>query len=74
MVKEIVVKSTPASRWAFRYGRRYGYTLYGSLIFIGLIALLFGGSGIVIGITLIIIGGFLIRRHNNYHKKLKNKE
>lgn len=69
----IDIKSTPTSRWAFRYRRRYGYTFPGGLIFAGVIALLFGGTGIAIGIAFILVGGYMMHRHHTFHQNLRGK-
>jgi len=74
MVREVVVKSTPVSRWAFRYRKRYGYNFSGALILVGIIALFFGGLGVAIGMAFILVGAFVMWGHHDYHKKLKNKK
>lgn len=65
------IDSTPASRWAGRYRKRYGYNFFGAIIFIGLIAMLFGGFGIVLGLACIAVGGFFIWKHNEFHRGKK---
>ena len=65
--QRINIESTPTSRWGDRYRKRYGYNFYGSIIVIGVIISLFGGF--IIGIPMIIVGGYMIRKHHKYHNK-----
>ncbi len=57
------IESTPASRWAQNYKKRYLYNLGGALIFFGLI-FLFGS--IFLGLGLMGIGGYIIYKNKKY--------
>ena len=61
------IESTPTSRWAYRYRKKYGYTFYGLIAFVGIITLrsgfLFIGGGIA------VIGAVLLINHYKYHNK-----
>ena len=64
----ININSTPASRWAADYRKRYGYNFYGFILFIGVIITLFGGF--IVGIPCIIVGGILLIAHHDHYNKL----
>ena len=61
------IESTPASRWAARYRKRYGYNFYGMITFLGFVTIFFN---FFIGIGIMGIGGYLIKKHYEHHKNL----
>lgn len=64
--QSVNIESTPVSRWALRYRRKYGYTFFGLLSLIGIIMILFGN---IYGFAPLIPGGYLLWRHYKYHNK-----
>jgi len=64
--KNVIVESTPASRWVQNYKKKYWYSFGGVFIFLGLIFLIISK---LFGAGLLLLGTIIIYENYKYWSK-----